>query len=225
MESSIVPAPDTLLSPQQVQAAHLLATGVSLEQVCQTLQIGRATLYRWRQEPRFAAYLHQLLRTAADQALCQSTHLLTLAMSRVQALLEDPNTPPAQQLQIAFRLLALYSRPSHLRHVMGLPDDPVLVAEQQLHRERQAVGDIHPSRVFDGSDYEFCAAGHQQLLATAQAFDARYPNPGSLTAAPVLPNSPKRDKMKHPGTSDRCAGAIDAALSGIRGSIAQAACS
>ena len=76
------PALDPLkLTPQQVQAANLLASATPIEEVCSRLNVGRTTLYRWRQMPSFAAYLNQLTRQYADQAITQSTHLLASAMS------------------------------------------------------------------------------------------------------------------------------------------------
>ncbi|HEX2924556.1 MAG TPA: phBC6A51 family helix-turn-helix protein, partial [Chloroflexota bacterium] len=119
------------LFPTQVQAAALLAAGHSLDQVCQALSVGRSTLYRWRQTPDFAAYLHQLLRTHADESLCQSAQLLSLATAKIKAVLQDPKTPPALQMRIAFKILGLYSRPSYLMMLQSLPDtaDDVIRAD------------------------------------------------------------------------------------------------
>ncbi len=36
--------------------------------------------------------------------------------------MDDPNTPPELQLKIAFKILALYSRPSYLKMLQSLPD-------------------------------------------------------------------------------------------------------
>ena len=90
MEQSQTPTQD--LYPTQVQAAALLAAGHSLDQVCQDLSIGRSTLYRWRQTPDFSAYLHQLLRTHADESLCQSVQLLSQATARIKASSKGPAT-------------------------------------------------------------------------------------------------------------------------------------
>lgn len=198
--SEPAPAPD-LLDPQQVQAAHRLATGAGFSEVCHELGIGRATLYRWRQDPDFAAYLHQLLRQTADQATCRSTHLLELAHDVLEELLTSPDTPEKLRIQIAFRIASLYSRPSHLKYLQSLPDDPDLIAQQHARDTAVLSGqdsDLGRACRTPPDEPEGPAAASaivpislQDYLAQAKALNAGYRAPEGL----------RRSKMKQNETS------------------------
>ncbi len=172
------------LYPTQVQAAALLAAGHSLDQVCQSLSLGRSTLYRWRQTPDFAAYLHQLLRTHADESLCQSAQLLSQANARIKALMDDPNTPPELQLKIAFKILALYSRPSYLKMLQSLPDtaDDVIRADFRRTQGKQ------DPREMTQDDAKSLANHYRSALRAAESFDTQFPNPLKALA---VQNDPK----------------------------------
>jgi hypothetical protein len=211
-------------SPQQVHAAHLLASGSAIEEVCTKLNVGRTTLYRWRQLPSFAAYLNQLTRQYADQALTQSTCLLASAMHLLQQKLADPQTPIEMQLKIAFRIIALYSRPSYLRFLHTLPDDPASVEEQQMRQAMVTVG-LPADTTLDGSDVELFRGYQHDFLQKAQAFDARFPSTPSTppSTAAVMPQRTKMEQNGTSGAKEKCAIAIDAALAGTRHQIATAA--
>ena len=215
------------LSPEQVHAANLLASGTSIEEVCARQNIGRTTLYRWRQLPSFAAYINQLTRQYADQALTQSTHLLAQAMHLLQEKLSDPNTPLKLQLQIAFRIASLYSRPSYLRYLQTLPDDPASVKEQQMRQALVTAG-LPADILLNGGDVELFDGYQHHYLQQAQAFDTRFSSsPTAPPAKPITPPlPPQRTKMEQngtPGAKRKCSTAIDAALAGIRQTIASAA--
>ncbi len=213
------------LSPQQVQAANLLASGSPIDEVCAKLNVGRTTLSRWRQLPSFASYLNQLTRQYADQALTQSTCLLANAMHLLQQKLADPQTSLEIQLKIAFRIIALYSKPSYLRFLHTLPDDPASVEEQQMRQAMVTVG-LPADAPLNGSDVELFRGYQHDFLQKAQAFDARFPTTPSTPSTPSTP--PQRTKMEQSGTSGagakaKCAAAVDAALAGLRHQIAAAA--
>ena len=233
-----------LLSPQQVHAANLLAAGSPIEEVCTQLNLGRTTLYRWRQLPSFAAYLNQLTRQYADQALTQSTCLLATAMHFLQQKLTDPNTPPDMQLRIAFRIVALYSRPSYLRFLQTLPDNPAEVEEQQMRQALRVAG-LPADHPMDGSDVQLFRDYQHGYLQQAQAFDAHFgdsPAPQrtkmeqngtsgakqakAVDAALAAPDIPLQwTKVEQNGTrgaQQKCAAAVDAALAGVRERIAAA---
>ncbi len=216
----------------------MLAAGHSLDEVCQTLSVGRSTLYRWRQTPDFAAYLHQLLRTHADESLCQSAQLLSLATAKVKALLEDPKTPPALQMRIAFKILGLYSRPSYLMMLQSLPDtaDDVIRAAFRRTQGKE-------EREMTTQDAKALADHYRNTLKAAQSFDALFPDPlkalvrskmtqngtcgaGSVTPpqqAPASANGAARTKMTQSETSAALNKAIDGVLAGIKKEIASAA--
>ena len=185
------------LTPQQVQAANLLASGTTIEDVCSKLNLGRTTLYRRRQLPSFAAYLNQLTRQYADQALTQSTALLARSLHFLQEKLSDPSTPLKLQIQIAFRIASLYSRPSHLRLVHDLPDDPASVEERQMRDGLQVAG-LPADTPLDGSDVELFRGYQHDYLQQAQAFDARF------SSIPALPQRTKMEQNGNPVRHTRC---------------------
>ena len=144
-------------------------------------------------------------------------------MHFLQQKLADPNTPLAMQVQIAFRIASLYSRPSYHRFLQNLPDDPASVEEQQMRQSMVTAG-LPADTTLDGSDIELFRCYQQSFLQKAQAFDARFSATPSAITTPVVP--PQRTKMEQngtPGAKNKCSIAVDAALSGIRHQIATAA--
>jgi Helix-turn-helix of insertion element transposase len=230
-ESHYEPLP--ALTPQQLQAAHLLTSGHRLAEVAQQLQIGRATFYRWRQQPAFAAYLHELQQDAADEARCQALYLLTQSQALIQQTLLDPATPLPLRLKLSFRLLSLYSRPSYLQSVHQLPTNPLEVEDQQMRQTMQNAGDSSEYRSFPPEERMLYRQYQARSLQQAQALDQAYPDPAALIApvlaklnpqhpTPAAQPTPARDRMRHPETAHNTGAALDAALSGLRQQIAKA---
>jgi hypothetical protein len=214
------------LTPQQLQAAHLLAAGHRLAEVYQLLSIGRATFYRWRQQPSFAAYLHELQQDAADEARCQALYLLTQSQSLIQQTLLDPATPLPLRLQLSFRLLSLYSRPSYLQSVHKLPTNPLEVEDQQMRQTMQNAGDPTEYRSFPPEERmlyrQYQARSLQQAIALDQAYPAPTHPAKAPSPAPTPQPAPARDGMRQNETSRSTTSALDAALAGLRQGIAKA---
>jgi len=167
--------PKTSLSPQQVQAANLLAAGRSVTQVALDLSVGRATLYRWQQDATFVAYFNELVRERTTEVTALASSLATRALRLIQEKLEDPKTPLELQIRLAFRILSLYSRPSFLRHLSALPDEPEAIAATQLRQSFSAFN--LPQQPIDGSDLALYPGIQSDRLNVAAAFDAAYPDP------------------------------------------------
>ena len=68
--------------PQQVQAALLLATGMSLTKVAKEVGCDRRTLFVWRQQPEFTAVLEMELAIQA-QLVREATHTRLLGMAEL----------------------------------------------------------------------------------------------------------------------------------------------
>jgi len=220
------------LSPQQVQAANLLAAGQSPTQVAITLSLGRSTLYRWQQDPDFLAYFNELVRQRESEVTALASSLATESLRLIQTKLHSPETPIELQLRIAFRILSLYTRPGFLKHLSSLSDDPDVIAEAQACQAYKAMG--NDPKELDGGDIElYGAMTHPKRLAEAQIFDAAYPHPE--TAA-----TPSRDKMRQNGApgarsaapapiptatpiNPACAAAVTSALTGLTQRIHQSA--
>jgi hypothetical protein len=201
-----------LLSPQQVQAAHLLASGIPYTQAAKQLGIGRCTLYRWRQEPQFLTYYHQLLKEIADQAAARSLQMLIQAQDLIQQQLSDPSTPIRLRANIALRLMAISTK--QIQQIQKLPDDPEAIAVGQYRQYLHDSGQEVPEDI-DGSEAELHRLGQKDLMAYAQAFDQRYPDPLNLKTGTIMnQNEPSAHKSIK---------ALDQAIAPICHSIAQMA--
>ena len=52
---------------QQQQTLGLLATGLRIEEIAETLGVHRSTIWRWRQDPEFIAQWNQILTDTREE--------------------------------------------------------------------------------------------------------------------------------------------------------------
>ncbi len=161
------------LSANQVKAARLIADGLHYSEVASRLRIGRATLYRWRQDPHFSAYVAQFIHETADVTTHKSRGFIRKALSRVAQAL-DTETDPQRQLQLSLQLLRIYTRPAYLRYLAEQPADPEIIANRQLARIARSRHD-HRRQQYGTMDFEYLATKHRQLFERAEAFDRDFP--------------------------------------------------
>jgi len=83
------------LTPQQEQAASLLASGMAIQDVANHLDIHRSTLWHWRQRETFQAYLNTLRTEAAQGALGRLISLQADALDTVTRIMENGNDATA----------------------------------------------------------------------------------------------------------------------------------
>ncbi|CAN5833556.1 hypothetical protein BH23ACT11_BH23ACT11_17680 [soil metagenome] len=77
------------LSPQQEQAAALLTSGLSVQEVADRLDIHRTTLWHWRKLETFDAYVNTLRSDAQAQTAEGILSLQRKAVETVERLLES----------------------------------------------------------------------------------------------------------------------------------------
>jgi len=77
------------LSPQQEQAAALLTSGLSVQDVADQLSVHRTTLWHWRKLETFRAYFNLLRADAQSQAAEGIAALHQKAVVTVERLLES----------------------------------------------------------------------------------------------------------------------------------------
>jgi hypothetical protein len=117
--------PECNITERHRAAIELLCTGAADGAVAESLQIHRATLYRWKCNPHFAAALqsrrHELTRQSADRF----RSVLNSALDTFQKQISDPYVPTAYRA--ARGLLAL----AHINKLLlepppfdPPPDDP-----------------------------------------------------------------------------------------------------
>jgi DNA-binding CsgD family transcriptional regulator len=83
-----VPLPEGL-TPQQEQAASLLASGMAIQEVASRLDIHRSTLWHWRQRETFQAYLNTLRTESAQDTLGRLISLQADALATVARIMKD----------------------------------------------------------------------------------------------------------------------------------------
>jgi len=83
-----VPLPEGL-TPQQEQAASLLASGMAIQDVADQLDIHRSTLWHWRQRETFQAHLNTLRKEANQDALGKLLSLQADAFETVTRLMQN----------------------------------------------------------------------------------------------------------------------------------------
>ena len=52
---------------QQQQTLGLLATGLRIEEIAETIGVHRSTIWRWRQDPEFIAQWNQILTDTREE--------------------------------------------------------------------------------------------------------------------------------------------------------------
>jgi hypothetical protein len=68
---------------QQQQTLGLLATGLRIEEIAETLGVHRPTIWRWRQDSEFIAQWNQILTDTREK---QTRSLLELQQEAIEAL-------------------------------------------------------------------------------------------------------------------------------------------
>jgi hypothetical protein len=68
---------------QQQQTLGLLATGLRIEEIAETLGVHRSTIWRWRQDPEFIAQWNQILVDTREE---QTRSLIELQQEAIEAL-------------------------------------------------------------------------------------------------------------------------------------------
>ena len=71
------------LNAQQQQTLGLLATGLRIEEIAETLGVHHSTIWRWRQNPEFIAQWNQILTDTREE---QTRSLLELQQEAIEAL-------------------------------------------------------------------------------------------------------------------------------------------
>ena len=103
---SSTPSPNPALSSVQTQIAAALARGASLSGAAREAGVHRTTLYNWIESlPDFAAAVQRARHNHADHLRDSFRDLESLALIRLRAILENPDSPPAIQLKAALAVL------------------------------------------------------------------------------------------------------------------------
>ncbi len=134
---------DKLSAPQQ-RAVQLLLDGKPAVRVCEMLEIVPSTLYRWRQNPEFAAAYREAKRSISER----TTELLQLAATRAVArlveLMNDNNAnevPASIQFAAARSILDLHFKSAELEELSASVEElrQLLVGKLPIKKVLRAV--------------------------------------------------------------------------------------
>ena len=79
------------MEPQQQQALTLLASGKSVDEISETLDIHRTTLWRWRKNPEFIARFNQLIQQGKEKQIQSFINLQQRAFEVLEEALSSEN--------------------------------------------------------------------------------------------------------------------------------------
>ena len=95
------------LSPQQIKALAGLSAGLTVAEVGRDINVSRQTIYNWQKEPNFIAALNAGKQLYADDLRDQMIVLSRKALQRLEAIIDDPKSPPSVALKAALAVLNL----------------------------------------------------------------------------------------------------------------------
>ena len=79
------------MEPQQQQALTLLASGKGVDEISETLDIHRTTLWRWRKNPEFIARFNQLIQQGKEKQIQSFINLQQRAFEVFEEALSSEN--------------------------------------------------------------------------------------------------------------------------------------
>jgi len=106
------------LTLPQIQALAGLSAGLTIAEVSRDMNISRQTIYNWQKDPNFQAALTTGKQLYADDLRDQMIMLSRKALKRLEAIIDDPKTPPSVALKAS---LAILNRPQFPETGWNLP--------------------------------------------------------------------------------------------------------
>lgn len=95
----------TKLKPKQEEAIIALLSNRTVEDAARAVKITPRTLYRWLNEPCFAAAYRQACRTALGQSTARLQQISSAAVSVLARVMTDAATPAAVKVRAADSVL------------------------------------------------------------------------------------------------------------------------
>jgi len=114
------------MEPQQQQALVLLAGGQGVDEISDTLNIHRTTLWRWRKQPEFVARWNQMVQQGKEKQIQLLLELQQQALHVLKDCLSSEN-----------ELLRFKAAIAIVDKVGAMPDGSVY-PDEILHKQQQA---------------------------------------------------------------------------------------
>lgn len=136
----------TGLTPQQEQAAVLLASGESVTDVASKVNVNRATIYLWQQKVNFQCFYNQQCRIIQDNIRNGLCGLYADALQAVRNCLQSTNE--ALRLKAAMYVIGKVEMIDTSRQ-----DPEAEIKKLCTHIEDGNMGFFKPYEVFDEAQY------------------------------------------------------------------------
>jgi transposase-like protein len=124
------------LSGKQLQAIPALLATASVAAAAEQVDVDPSTLYRWMQDPAFAAALTRARRDTLAQATARLSALAVAAVEVLAAVMLNPKIGAQTRVTAAGKLLDLAYRAAEQDLVL----DRIEALERQYEEERYAYG-------------------------------------------------------------------------------------
>jgi hypothetical protein len=121
------------LDVARAQALRMLVAGATLTAVQGELGIGRATLYRWRQDLGFQLAFHAAIRSRLPRQSARVDILFDDALAVLEDFIRDPTAPPAVRAFAANAVL------EHARQDIEPPKGPQPIKRSSIASLRALV--------------------------------------------------------------------------------------
>ncbi len=95
------------LTPQHHKAIELFSTGLTNKAVAEELNIAPETISRWKSDFAFQAELNRLLRFNQEAIQDRLSHLSTVALDTIEAVMTDNEAPHKDRLTASIKLLEI----------------------------------------------------------------------------------------------------------------------
>jgi hypothetical protein len=113
---------DQPITPKQEKAIVALLSEVTIGKAAEKADIGERTLFRWLDEPAFAAAYRAARRKATQQAIARLQSAANVAVTLLLRLAADGLSPPAVRLGATSKILDLAIRAVEIDDLEGRLD-------------------------------------------------------------------------------------------------------
>jgi hypothetical protein len=101
------------LSPQQEGAITALLSEPGLTSAAKAVGVGKATLWRWMQQPTFREAYRRARREAVEQARARLQQASGEAVEALREVMNDPDAPHASRVSAAKAILDMSLKETH----------------------------------------------------------------------------------------------------------------
>jgi hypothetical protein len=127
------------ITQRQRRALDLLVDGATTGELAKALHVDRATVWRWTQDPAFAAELAAMRQERRGAAERRIESLVARALDFLGAVVDDPGAPVGARVRAAVEIIGrvLPRPPSEEPHVSEDREEEISRRRARLHALQQ----------------------------------------------------------------------------------------